>query len=61
MDKASTLASLSSFINLDVYPRPDSIYLRFVMIESPTVDNVDVNVVDELGFLISFSITSKIS
>ena len=51
----------SSFINLDGHLRRDSMYLRFVMIESPTVDNVDVNVVDELGFLISFSMTSKIS
>ena len=46
---------------MDGHLRADSIYLRFVMIESPTVDNVEVNVVDELGFLISFNMTSKIS
>ena len=31
------------------------------MMESPTVESVEVKVVDELGFLISFNITSKIS
>ena len=46
---------------MDGHLRADYIYLRFVMIESPTVDNVEVNVVDELGFLISFNMTSKIS